>query len=57
MTNQVWLMDIHFPMSDIIIFHLGGNDLAKICTVDLLFKVKNNLLKIRQFLNATLIFF
>lgn len=51
-------MDVHYPSPDIVIAHLGGNDIGKVNTLDLLFHMKRSLGKIKQlFPNVTLFFF
>ncbi|XP_077140620.1 uncharacterized protein LOC143805314 isoform X3 [Ranitomeya variabilis] len=55
--DQVTLIYSKFPSPDVIIIHLGGNDIGKLATVGLLFLMKQNFLELRiMFPNTILIF-
>ncbi|XP_069803914.1 uncharacterized protein [Dendropsophus ebraccatus] len=55
--NQLRLKCAQYPQPDIIIIHLGGNDIGKEGTIDLLFLMKRDMVTIHQmFPNTKLVF-
>ncbi|XP_069604250.1 serine/arginine repetitive matrix protein 1-like isoform X2 [Ranitomeya imitator] len=55
--DQVALMYSKFPSPDVIIIHLGGNDIGKRATVDLIFLMKQNFLELRNMFPNTILIF